>query len=355
MMARMSRSTHNAIHTVVGLLLIALLARFIARDEPFYHVLPNLLLFTPLHHRCPELWRDPFAYLPEKQEHSPIPEIVAADYTYDKLREVTENFRVPVVVRGLFADAPAVRSWHKRGYLAESVLGDHEIAIMRRGNPYEQEDRYHDTFKRAVTDVLRNSKSTATLFFPVLSRYQYNTTARANTARLQNDVEELVRRDLETDRVRPGFARPDEHRTFHAAQMVIGRGVAANNDNDYTGLAWHCEPGTNWFAQVHGTKRWHFLHPKDSPLLLPTRESLNSVATSDMRIMEELHNRLPLRYVDLGPGDLLYNPDWQWHHTRNAPGLSIGVPMREVNLWYTLRNNPLFTLVAARNHLLGGA
>merc|ERR1712232_1099983 len=135
--------------------------------------------------------------------------------------------------------------------------------------------------------------------------------------------------------------------------MGIVRG--ATPGENYTGLAWHCEPGTNWFAQVHGSKRWHFMAPKDSPLLLPARESVNSIATVDMYRMEELHHRLPIRYVDLQPGDLLYNPDFQWHHTRNSPGLSISVAMREVSLFYLVRNNPLYAMVILRNHILGGA
>lgn len=350
----LNRKSQNIIHTTIGLALMALLVLFIARDEPIYHVIPNLLMFTPWRYKCPEWWRDPFEYLPkEPQAHQPIPEIAADDYSYEKLRTVTRNFRVPVVIRGLFRDTPAVRHWHRPGYLGNKTpLGDHEIAIMRKGNPYEQQDRYIDLFRHGVNDVLKNPKSTTTLFFPVLSRMQFNTTARANTMQLQKDVNDIVRKDLMTDRIWPGFGT-EQHRSFHATQLAIGRGGSTPGAN-YTGLAWHSEPGTNWFAQVHGGKRWYFLAPQDSPLLLPKPESLNSIATYNMRRMEELHERLPLRYVDMKAGDLLYNPDWEWHHTRNEPGLSIGVPMREVNVYYSFRNNPWYMLVTLRNHLLGG-
>jgi len=332
---------------------ISFILQLLKRDEPLYHIIPNILLFTPLHVYCPRLWRDPFKYLPEEREHGKIPEIQAADYTYDKLREVTENFRVPAVIRGIFKDSDAVKMWHKNGYL-QSKLGEHEIAVMRKGNPYEQDDRFMGPFKDAWTELLKNSKSTITLFFPVLSRFQYDTTAIANTKRLQAAVENLIREDLKVNStIWDGFSMPEKHSNFHAMQLVMGRGAPVGQN--YTGLAWHCEPGSNWFAQVHGSKNWYFLAPEDSPLLLPTRESVNSIATSDMYKMEELHHRLPIRHVKLEAGDLLFNPDFQWHHTRNSPGLSIGVPMREVHMYYILRNNPLYAAIILRNHILGSA
>lgn len=338
--------------SAIGIVLISILAKFAMRNEPIYHILPNILLLTPFHRYCPQLWRDPFTYLPEHREHEPIPEILAEDYSYEKLREVTQGFRVPVVIRGLFSDTVAVKKWAKKGYLS-SILGEHNIAIMRKGNPYEQEDRFLGSFKEGWDELLANPKSTTALFFPVLSRFQYDTTEIANTKRLQRDVENLIRKDLEVDRrIWDGFST-DKHKSFHAMQMVMGRGAPLGQN--YTGLAWHSEPGTNWFVQVHGSKRWHFLAPRDSPLLLPQRESINSIATSNMYKMEDLHYRLPIRYVELQAGDVLYNPDWEWHHTRNSPGLSIGVPMREVNMYYSFRNNPLYMLITARNHLMGSA
>lgn len=338
--------------TVIGIALISILARFVINNEPLYHILPNILLFTPFHNYCPDLWRDPFTHLPPHRDHEPIPEIAAADYSYEKLREVSQNFRVPVVIRGLFSETAAVKKWAKKGYLT-SKIGKHRIPIMRKGNPYEQEDRYMGTVTEGVQEIYNNPTSLTTLFFPVLSRFQYNTSEIENTRRLEEDVQNLIREDLNVDSlIWDGFST-EKHKHFHSMQMVIGRG--AQPGKNYTGLAWHSEPGRNWFVQVHGSKRWHFLAPKHSPLLLPNRESLNAIATSDMYKMEELHHRLPMRYVELKAGDVLCNPDWEWHHTRNNPGLSIGVPMREVNPLYTFRNNPIYAMVVARNHILGGA
>ena len=51
--------------------------------------------------------------------------------------------------------------------------------------------------------------------------------------------------------------------------------------------------------------------------------------------MSEKTPYLPVEYADLNPGDMLYNPDWQWHTIRNYEGLSIGVPIREVRFFFS--------------------
>lgn len=171
----------------------------------------------------------------------------------------------------------------------------------------------------------------------------------------KRDVVRLARDDLHLDRVRAGFASEDAHGNLHGCQIVAGRGgAAASSDypHDFVGLGWHAEPGTNWFAQVVGRKRWDLMDPKDSALMMPFLETTTVFRTTDMARMNELHYRLPLRTVDLEAGDLLFNPDWWWHRTSAHPGLSVSVPMREVFPRRVFRNNPLFTMAIARFYLL---
>lgn len=63
------------------------------------------------------------------------------------------------------------------------------------------------------------------------------------------------------------------------------------------------------------------------------------------RNMGELQKHLPTRFTDLYAGDLLYNPDWEWHTIKNYEGLSIGVPIRELNISLTVRNNLQYSMV----------
>ena len=68
--------------------------------------------------------------------------------------------------------------------------------------------------------------------------------------------------------------------------------------------------------------------------------------------MSEYVSHLPLEYADLLPGDMLYNPDWQWHTIQNFEGLSIGVPIREVNISLSFQNNFLYTSIVTLNKLM---
>lgn len=68
-------------------------------------------------------------------------------------------------------------------------------------------------------------------------------------------------------------------------------------------------------------------------------------------VLGDKHRSLPVRYVDLNPGDMLYNPGYQWHTIVNYEGVSIGVPIREFNVSTSFRNNMLFTSIAAANKL----
>lgn len=127
------------------------------------------------------------------------------------------------------------------------------------------------------------------------------------------------------------------------------------------------------YFQAIGRKRWYFLDPKYSAYMHPLRGGkvidffiLYSLSQTTFhrslfylflcnvlirisflrfvsfmiiqvnmmtgsREMSQKTDYLPLQYADLNPGDMLYNPDWQWHTIQNYEGLSIGVPIREVS------------------------
>jgi hypothetical protein len=109
-----------------------------------------------------------------------------------------------------------------------------------------------------------------------------------------------------------------------------------------------------------------------SPYLWPLKNGLFNIWTGNLG-MSEKKKHLPHGYVDLEAGDLLYNPDWQWHTVRSKSiqmywspfvavnhfhvcadygGLSIGVPIRERNVTLAFQNNIFFSLVAITNKKL---
>lgn len=86
--------------------------------------------------------------------------------------------------------------------------------------------------------------------------------------------------------------------------------------------------------------------------------------------MASIQKHIPRWSVTLGPGDLLYNPDWMWHKIVSkysienyyfyftlilidvGDGVSIGVPTREVNITLTMQNNFYFTTITMANKVL---
>lgn len=100
-----------------------------------------------------------------------------------------------------------------------------------------------------------------------------------------------------------------------------------------------------------GTKRWYFMDPKYSSQMHPLRGGKVNMMTGT-RLMHEYQQHIPLRYADIRAGDLLYNPDWEWHTIQNYAGLSIGVPIREVNISLSLQNNLQYTGIILVNKIL---
>eukprot|EP00593_Proboscia_inermis_P009967 CAMPEP_0171325154 /NCGR_PEP_ID=MMETSP0816-20121228/116628_1 /TAXON_ID=420281 /ORGANISM="Proboscia inermis, Strain CCAP1064/1" /LENGTH=189 /DNA_ID=CAMNT_0011824255 /DNA_START=480 /DNA_END=1049 /DNA_ORIENTATION=+ len=169
---------------------------------------------------------------------------------------------------------------------------------------------------------------------------------RAET--LRKAVDKLMRDDFDLDRIWRGFGTPEGHGDYRGSQIIIGQG--RNTTDKTTGSAWHCAPGNNYFIQVAGTKRWYFMDQKYSAWMLPRREGINTIAAS--RDMAELQKYLPRKYADIRAGDMLYNPDWEWHTIKNFEGLSIGVPLREFNRSLAVMNNWHYSGIALINNKL---
>lgn len=87
-----------------------------------------------------------------------------------------------------------------------------------------------------------------------------------------------------------------------------------------------------------------------SAYMSPLRGGKVNMQTSHKE-MHLIQDNIPLRYSDIYAGDLLYNPDWEWHTIKNYEGLAIGVPIREVNLTLSFRNNFQYSAIASMNKI----
>lgn len=328
---------------LIFIALVPVLKTYFA-DDPLIFMYPNLLMFTPFRNTTINYWKE-HLHIDKSVVHEPthIPVIDAKDYSMEALRVATENWRYPAVVRGMFLGSPAVDKWPEPGYLSGKI-GDWEIPVVNNAiYGTMQNDRSVMKFRDAYEEVLRNDSSKLYMFFPVKSRFSFNHSELGKLNALQDEINKVVMEDLELDRIWPGFGK---HSVYHGAQLIAGRGT---NSSDYTtGTGWHCAIGNNWFAQVAGTKRWYFMDPKYSSAMSPGRGGKVNMMTTN-RNMADFQKHIPLRYGDIKTGDLLYNPDWEWHTIKNFEGLSIGVPMREVNISLALRNNLQYTSIVLLN------
>lgn len=230
-------------------------------SDPVDYILPNFLLFTNQRDWTKQLWNkvlrwdNNIVYQP-----SHIPEIDAADYTYESLKRATQNFRYPAVVRGLFNGTKAQTLWPTADYFP-SRIGKYNIPVVNNaivGVP--QNNRTVRPFGDAFREVVSDPENRNYLFFPVQSRFQYNHSDIGSLKELAKEVNQILLDDLDLNRIWPGFGTA-AHKTYYGAQLIIGQGSESSDAT--TGTGWHCAIGSNWFAQVSS----FFSHA--FPLLFP--------------------------------------------------------------------------------------
>jgi hypothetical protein len=319
--------------------------------HPLSYMIPNTLMFFG-----PATWIKGFWYMFLKYPDQPIPHdhvpvMMAEDFTYDAMRKLTNNWSTPAVVRGMFNGSPAVENWHKDGYLGAKEIGEQKIPVVLDGTyGTNQDNRVSKKFKDAFSDVVRDENSTNYLFFPVFSRYHFAGMEDVDQAAMEQAVNNVALEDLEFDqRIMKGFGQKG-HLTFAGSQIIIGQG--SDDPKATTGTQFHTEPGNNWFAMVHGHKRWLLMDGKQSPYMWPRRSGVHTNQEMLSVNVKDFHPYMPIHYADLYSGDLLYNPDWYWHSIINYGGLTIGCGVREFHLYFSLRNNLQYSLITGINRFL---
>jgi len=326
---------------MVGFLLVVIRQKTYSGD-PLIFMIPNFFMgLTPFIYTAARMWNYIIDYesLPirEKQHITELLPNADGNLDFEKLRLATNNFLEPAVVRGLFSDTIATEKWTKHGYL-EHRLSNMSMIIMQNGKAERDfnEDVYMN-MGEAAKCIVEDRTCTKQIFFP----------NEARTPEMIPTVKNLTLNDLEVERkLWKGFGT-ESHKGFLWPQMLISNGF---NEKATTGTFWHCEYGNNWFVQVAGRKRWYLLSPRYSAYMKPGRKG-KPVIRSPIDIIK-YEKYLPIQYVDLRAGDMLYNPEWWWHRIENYDGLSIGIPFRCQNLIDLFRNNFQYTSITLINILM---
>jgi len=290
---------------------------------------------------------------------TPLVEIQAKDYSIKALEMLSRDWTQPVIVRGLFADSPALQKWVDADYLINNAFGSYNTSVIHNGTivkHYEMvcgEEEPTETFsedKPFDSTIRRIMKgSTETIVYPPASRSK-----RVREMELEKKWNELVKQDLDLTRIGPMFA--DQARSTVLTQMFLGGGVDISRKSNVPiiGTGWHGDVCNNFVVQISGVKKWIMVDPKYSKYMRPSmRNGKTAIVGGHISIEEETMPYFPRHEFVLNPGDFLYNPEWYWHSIQNHPvgPYAFGLVSRQCHILRNLKQASVFTGMVTANHI----
>ena len=214
----------------------------------------------------------------------------------------------PVVIRGGACDTLACKNWSIAFF--REYYGDAEAQILDPGEDLE--------YRGPIREVLDSAGTSRHL-------YIYGAT------NLMRDHQELV------DHM--GVLGFRKHMTrvpigYVGSQLFLGV-------HHRSGSGWHCATGSNLFFMVRGKKRWTFVNADYTWLIYPLVNQTCQTLISPLHFLvarrygvDYIRKHFPLfefcprQEVTLEPGDVLFNPAWNWHNVENLTRESIAVSSR---------------------------
>ena len=259
--------------------------------------------------------------LPQKNNTYTLPSIEAEQISL--IQQYTNNYRTPLVIKGLIKDFPCVKKWNIE-YLKKNC-GEYLVKGFTKSND-----------KGMLKDQFNDVK--------VLENIQFS-----NACDMIKNGEEIyinnfhsifidcgiLQKDLDIQRLNE--ITPIEYTDL--SQLFFGpRG---------TGTTLHCAMKSNVFFNVKGKKKWTFIDPKYSPYLSAVLSDNGIFVVSKLNYFKDksiLRNIPKYEYI-LEEGDVLFNPSWWWHCVENITEYTIGVANRS-NLGFSFldNNNQTFTI-----------
>jgi hypothetical protein len=241
----------------------------------------------------------------------------------DLIQEYTNNYRTPLVIKGLIKDFACVKKWdieYLKKYCGEYLVkgftkSDGKNLIKDQFNNV----KIIDDIKFAnACDMIKNGEQIYINNFHSIF---------IDCKVLQEDLD-LKKLDEIT---------PIQY--VDTSQLFFGpKG---------TGTTLHCAMKSNIFYNVKGRKKWTFIDPKYSEYLSAVLSNNGIFVVSKLNYFKDksiLRNIPKFEYI-LEEGDILFNPSWWWHCVENLSEYTIGVANRsDLGFkWYD-NNNHTFTI-----------
>jgi hypothetical protein len=289
---------------------------------------------SPLRDYRNELFQREYDNYPVKGYVKPqsFQEINASDYTFGGFEVLTNHWRLPVIIRGLFKETPMLK-WTPQ-YLADHFRQHNRTFLVVKKNDFNA--------KEATAFVHLDSE-----WMPL--DQMINNISAGGTNYLQN-ANLFFPQDMplyeEMELKRTGFDRI----TF-LVQFFLGRKLPGEVRG--SGSSLHCAAAPNLFIQIRSQKHWIMFHPKWSRYVMPNMFNYQVAAGSMAGLLHQNKEKnrwgnFPRWEGTLQPGDALWVPGWFWHEVHNIPNddWSIAAATRYSTFFQLWENNPLFTFLA---------
>jgi len=259
--------------------------------------------------------------LPKKNNTYILPSINSDQISL--IQEYTNNYRTPLVIKGLIKDFPCVQKWNIE-YL-KKYCGKYLVKGFTKSDNSEM---LYDQFNNVK--VLENVRfSTACDMIENGEQIYIN-----NFHSIFIDCK-VLQADLNLKKL--DEITPIEY--TDTSQLFFGpKG---------TGTTLHCAMKSNIFYNVKGRKKWTFIDPEYSPYLSAVLSNNGIFVVSKLNYFKDkaLLRNIPKYEYILEEGDVLFNPSWWWHCVENMSEYTVGVANRS-NLGFNFfdNNNNIFTI-----------
>ena len=259
--------------------------------------------------------------LPQKNNTFVLPSINADQV--DLIQQYTNNYRTPLVIKGLIKDFPCVKKWDIQ-YL-KKYCGQYLVKGFTKSDGTEM-----------LTDQFNNVKVLENVRFSnACDMIQNGEQIYINNFHSIFIDCKILQKDLDLKKLNE--ITPIDY--ADTSQLFFGpKG---------TGTTLHCAMKSNIFYNVKGQKKWTFIDPKYSEYLTAVLSNNGIFVVSKLNYFKDksILRHIPKFEYTLEEGDVLFNPSWWWHCVENMSEYTIGVANRS-NLGFDFfdNNNNIFTI-----------
>ena len=278
---------------------IILMARYFLKDQ-FW----GQSWLKRVHHRILENLKH--QDIDQSQLKMPIPSVIAQDVSSDIFWESYVRTNTPVIIKQGAKDSFACNNWTMEMF--QERFGKLKVDIVNQSQDEHKPDV--STFD----NVINSRGSGEKLYISFCADIFFNNPEL---------IEEL------------GCLEFKQHMggntvIFGGAQLFLATSKG-------TGTHSHCADGNNLFFQIHGEKKWTFVHPDYLWLMYPMLDKSflfcasflkNDYQEDYLTQYAPLQNYCPRYEAVVEPGDVLLIPAWQWHGVDNLTDETIAVATR---------------------------